>query len=97
MLDGRIDVHGTVEDLRSQGFLDDIAKLGALRSEEPDEELVAGQVQNSPSDKTKGSREIEEVVTAAVGKTTPGKLVKEEEREAERVKWKIYNTYLKAS
>lgn len=97
MLDGRMDVHGTVEDLRSQGFLDDFAKPGALRGEEPSEESAAGRVQISSSDKTKGSRDIGEVVTAAVGKTTPRKLVKEEEREAGRVKWKTYNTYLKAS
>ena len=37
MLDGRIDVHGTVKELRSRGVLDDIAKEGVLLVREKEE------------------------------------------------------------
>jgi hypothetical protein len=99
MLDGRIDVHGTVKDLRSRGIIDDIAKQEALlRSEsEVEAEAAAGVAETSTNDKARGTGHTEEVVATTVGRPIPRKLVKEEEREAGRVKWKIYNTYLKAS
>ena len=85
MLDGRIDVHGMVKDLRSQGVLDGIAKEEAYFHRDEGEATTE-------EAKTMASNDIER---ENGGKTR--KLVKDEEREAGRVKWKIYNTYLKAS
>ena len=92
MLDGRIDVHGTVKELRAQGVVDDIAKEGTLLADERQEEAVA-----EGGDTGEGNVATKDPDTEAVEKKKPRKLVKDEEREAGSVKWKIYKTYLKAS
>lgn len=88
MLDGRIDTQGTVRDLRARGVLDDIAfgeSIEAHREKQvADTEEAAASV---------GADNVENIVTTK----KPRKLVEEEKRETGRVKWRIYNTYLKAS
>jgi hypothetical protein len=89
MLDGRIDVQGTIKELRDRGALDEIQHDAAIQahqqegvsSAEPSAEALASGLNR------KGPDEI----------AKPRKLVKDEHREAGGVKWKIYNTYLKAS
>ena len=94
MLDGRIDVHGTVKDLRAQGVLDDIAREGVLLVSEKEEEAMEerGDAVDESDAATGANPEVE-----AVEKKKPRKFVKDEEREAGSVKWAIYKTYLKAS
>lgn len=95
MLDGRIDVHGTVKDLRAQGVLDDIAREGVLLASEKEEEAMeegGGDAVDESDAATGANPEVE-----AVEKKKPRKFVKDEEREAGSVKWAIYKTYLKAS
>ncbi|KAF7342473.1 ABC bile acid [Mycena venus] len=86
MLDGRIDTQGTVEDLRAQGLLDDIAHDAAAdaKSEEPVATL----------EETTADLDDPE---APVKQKKPRKLVKDEHRAVGGVKWAIYNSYLEAS
>jgi hypothetical protein len=95
MLDGRIDVHGTAKELRARGVLEDIAKEGALLADEKQEEAVAEGGDDSQKGDEKSVTKASEA--DAVEKKKPRKLVKDEEREAGSVKWRIYKTYLKAS
>ncbi|KAJ7624560.1 hypothetical protein FB45DRAFT_84390 [Roridomyces roridus] len=83
MLDGRIDVQGTVEDLLAQGVLDTVTHDAAVdaKAEEPVAAL---------DEATVGATEVKPV-------TKPRKLVKDEHRAVGGVKWSIYNSYLKAS
>ncbi|KAJ6468022.1 hypothetical protein C8R47DRAFT_1325922 [Mycena vitilis] len=83
MLDGRIDVQGTVEDLRAHGILDEITHGAAAEAKE--EEPVAA-IEDTIDDPD-----------AAVKPSKPRKLVKDEHRAIGGVKWAIYNSYLKAS
>ncbi|KAJ7212815.1 multidrug resistance-associated ABC transporter [Mycena haematopus] len=89
MLDGRIDTQGTVEDLRAQGLLDDIAHDATADAEADDSE--APLAHNDIAD-----LDDPEAAAAAVVKK-PRKLVKDEHRAIGGVKWSIYRAYLKAS
>ncbi|KAJ7660132.1 hypothetical protein DFH06DRAFT_1472233 [Mycena polygramma] len=83
MLDGRIDVQGTVEDLRAQGILDEITQDAAAEAKA--EEPVAA-IEDTIDD------------SGVVAKPSkPRKLVKDEHRAVGGVKWVIYKSYLKAS
>lgn len=92
MSDGRIDVQGSVEDLRSSGAFGNVVKVFQRDAEED----------RSASEKSKSDAEgvlietsTEEACTEEVKK--PRKLVEDEERAVGSVKWAIYRTYLKAS
>ncbi|KAL1696726.1 hypothetical protein GGG16DRAFT_43160 [Schizophyllum commune] len=88
MLDGRIDTQGSVQDLRAQGVLDDIAQF-----EEAEAQKVEGtsvQEEAGPSD------DVVDIEEPAVAKK-PRQLIKDEHREVGGVKWHIYKTYLGAS
>jgi hypothetical protein len=82
MLDGRIDVQGTTEELRTQGILDTIKQDSSwehqlkARNTSPEKPSDA-----ENADKTK----------------RPRQLVKDEARETGSVKWGIYKAYMKAS
>ncbi|KAF8529350.1 multidrug resistance-associated ABC transporter [Gautieria morchelliformis] len=82
MLDGRIDVQGTTEELRRQGTLEAITKDSSL-----EHQLQAGQ---TPPDKPSDAQ-------GADLHKRPRKLVEDEARETGSVKWRIYQTYMKAS
>ncbi|KAJ7508849.1 hypothetical protein B0H11DRAFT_1962913 [Mycena galericulata] len=86
MLDGRIDVQGTVEELRAQGILDAITHDAAVdaKVEEPVAALADDSADLNDPEETKPV-------------TKPRKLVKDEHRAIGGVKWSIYNSYLKAS
>lgn len=90
MLDGRIDVQGTVKDLRAHGVLDNIVQDYESESKDKSEDL-----ENKPESKVEEEQAPND--TATTEKKKPRKLVKEEERETGSVKWSIYKTYLKAS
>lgn len=83
MLDGRIDAVGTVAELRSRGVLEEIKHEGEL--DQKDE----------PGTKEPTAEETREEQKNAPSK--PRQLVEEEARAEGRVKWSVYNTYLKAS
>lgn len=87
MLDGRVDVQGTVKDLRSLGVLDNIMQ-------EDDREFTNESTEGESTDK---EIQVQAKVDTAHDNKKPRKLVKDEARETGRVKWAIYNTYLKAS
>ncbi|PFH45643.1 hypothetical protein AMATHDRAFT_44023 [Amanita thiersii Skay4041] len=83
MLDGRIDIQGTIKDLRAQGILEEITSDESVGPTAPE---IAAEVEAVEGDKK------------ADGVTKkPRKLVSEEHRETGGVKWSIYKSYLKAS
>lgn len=88
MLDGRIDVQGTVKELRAQGVLDNIIVESTVEVQEKEQQVPA-------EDKEAKEPTAEAGTNDATKK--PRKLVKDEERETGSVKWSIYKTYLKAS
>jgi len=92
MLDGRIDTHGTLAELRAQGFLDDIANSEEVKVHE-DEQGVAAKTPNAEEI----AAEVVEGARPASETKKPRKLVKDEERQEGGVKRSIYNTYLEAS
>lgn len=91
MLDGRIDLQGTVKELRARGQLSDIEAEGVV------EERKAVEEQQVKATERGDAAEEGEAENDSETKKKPRKLVKDEEREAGSVKWSIYKTYLKAS
>ncbi|TFK50258.1 P-loop containing nucleoside triphosphate hydrolase protein [Heliocybe sulcata] len=92
--DGRIDLKGTVEDLRSQGVLDevwrDIPDTEDVTVEKTEEDLAKEAEQELVGD-------VKSDDGNASDRKKPRTLVEEEHREAGSVKWHIYQTYLTAS
>lgn len=86
MLDGRIDMQGTVKELRTQGVLKGIERDAAVETHK-DEVIVT----ETASISVEESTEVTEV------SKKPRKLVKDEHREIGAVKWSIYKSYLRAS
>ena len=82
ILDGRIDVQGTTEELRKLGILDAITKDSSLEHKLQAPEMPP----DMPTD-----------VQGADKTKRPRQLVKDEARETGSVKWHIYKTYMKAS
>jgi len=88
MLDGRIDVQGTVKDLRTQGILEGIEHVAAIDAHK---ELIL-------AERSPGDEDIDESSPKQGDKAKkPRKLVKDEHRETGGVKWSVYKSYLKAS
>ncbi|KAI5116711.1 hypothetical protein M0805_003223 [Coniferiporia weirii] len=102
MLDGRIDLQGTVKDLRERGALESITLESTFEEheeglKEDEEPVVDDKAAKVPGDAGAGIEgQSAEGATPAKDKK-PRKLIKDEEREAGSVKWSIYKTYLKAS
>lgn len=96
MLDGRIDIQGTIEDLRGRGVLDGITHVEDIEAnmEEQVVEAAKGEeISNAEiDDGTNGT-----TLGIVKDKKKPRKLVEEEHREIGSVKWRIYKTYLQAS
>ena len=95
MLDGRIDTHGTVKELRAQGVLEEIVY-------DEQAQPVDGPKVVSAEDLAVAAGEIKGAVAADQGANDkpakkPKKLVQEEARATGNVKWPIYKVYLKAS
>lgn len=89
MLDGRIDVQGSLEDLRARGVLEEIAHGENVHAAQQQEVLQAKEGQDP------GAEAFD--ATGKDKKKNPRKLVKDEYREEGSVKWSVYNTYLKAT
>ena len=86
MLDGRIDMQGTVEELQNQGVLKGIEHDAAVVTHK--DELVVAET---------SSISVEEPPEVTEASKKPRKLVKDEHREIGAVKWSIYKSYLRAS
>ena len=86
MLDGRIDVQGTVKELQAQGVLKGIEHDATVETHK--EELIIAET---------ASIGVEESPDTAEVSKKPRKLVKDEHREIGAVKWSIYKSYLRAS
>lgn len=82
MLDGRVDIQGTTQELREQGILDAIAKDSSLERQV--------RARETPPDKPTDAQGADKM-------KRPRQLVKDEARETGSVKWRIYKTYMKAS
>ena len=95
MLDGRIDTHGTIKDLRSQGALDNIAYDAGVQVKKrrvTTKALPAKAEKVVVSGDATGAETQKDAVTKK-----PRKLVKDEHRDTGGVKWRVYKSYLKAS
>lgn len=84
MLDGRIDSQGTIQDLRAQGILADLAATA-------DVELKEESVPVGSDDKTIDDAAPKDSIGEA---KKPAKLIEDEKREIGAVKWHIYGTYI---
>lgn len=99
MLDGRIDTHGTVKELKSRGVLEEIAyDEQAQAADEPKVILAEDLVDaaEDPKGKDRGAAAASQGEDKRLAKA-PKKLVEEEARATGSVKWPIYKVYLKAS
>ena len=84
MLDGRIDVHGTLEELKAQGKLEVLEK-----------DTRSIQKQEKPADVVLDSAGT--AAATAPSTKRPRELVKAETRQVGSVKWKTHNTYMQAA
>ncbi|KAF7982635.1 hypothetical protein HWV62_27065 [Athelia sp. TMB] len=89
MLDGRIDAHGTIKELRVRGIIGPIPEdnSAVLEQEKP---LVLIEA-------IEPHAHLEEEAKLPNATKKPRKFVQDEHRAEGSVKWNIYNTYLKAS
>ena len=87
MLDGRIDIQGTIKELRAQGVLEEITV--DAKAEIREAEMVKEEVVMAEGEEPKPPIEV--------AAKAPRKLVEDEKRETGGVKWPVYNSYLKAS
>jgi hypothetical protein len=90
MLDGRIDTQGTITDLQRQGILNEIAM------EARKEGIAEGGNSNDNSD-AEDDKGIEKDKTGDKGKKEVRKLIEEEKIAEGRVRFSVYQSYLKAS
>ncbi|KAI0696160.1 multidrug resistance-associated ABC transporter [Cytidiella melzeri] len=90
MLDGRIDTHGTVKDLRARGVLEEITHDESVAAHKDEQQAAkeAPHIDPATADDPDAPQEKAK---------KPRKLIEEEKREQGSVKWNIYRTYLKAS
>ena len=86
MLDGRINMQGTVKELQARSVLKGIEHDAAVETRK--EELIVAET---------ASIGVEESPDTAEESKKPRKLVKDEHREIGAVKWLIYKSYLRAS
>ena len=97
MLDGRIDTQGTIQDLRANGILDDIAPAEEIEAHKEELAVEAAKAEENPNAEIDAEAPADGEPAPDKTKKKPRKLIEEEQRETGSVKWHIYNTYLKAS
>ena len=97
MLDGRIDTQGTVSELRESGVLDDIAQVEEIEAHKEEQAVEAAKDEENPNAEIDADAENAAPESAPVKDKKPSKRIVEDHRESGSVKWRIYNTYLKAS
>ena len=86
MLDGRIEMQGTVKELQAQGVLKGIEHDAAVETDK--EKLVITETASMAAEESPDTMELSK---------KPRKLVKDEHREIGAVKWSVYKSYLRAS
>lgn len=89
MLDGRIDIQGTIENLQAQGALDGIGRSAMLDAHKEELSLIESRDMDAALEDHPSESEFEH--------KKPRKLIKDEHRETGGVKWSVYESYLKAS
>lgn len=94
MLDGRIDTHGTVKELKAQGVLDEIAYDERAQVEDEPKIIRAEDLADAAEE---GKAAAADQGPDKKPAKKPKKLVEEEARATGSVKWPIYKVYLKAS
>jgi len=98
MLDGRIDTHGTVKELKAQGVLEEIAHDEQAQVEDEPKVIRAEDLADAAEErKDNGNAAAADQGTDKKPAKKPRKLVEEEARATGNVKWPIYKVYLKAS
>ncbi|KAL5520973.1 hypothetical protein ACEPAG_8895 [Sanghuangporus baumii] len=101
MLDGRIEVQGSVKELRESGALDAIVLEEGSEEHREDEQKTDDEEEEQEAPEVvqaKAPREADASCNVTTKKPNqPRKLVDDEERETGSVEWEIYKTYLKAS
>lgn len=95
MLDGRIDTHGTVKELNSQGVLEEIAHDEQAQAGDEPKVISAEDLADIVEEQKRKDKDA--VADQGADKRPTKKLVEEEARATGRVKWPIYKVYLKAS
>lgn len=93
MLDGRIDTHGTVKELKAQGVLEEIAYDERVQVGDEPKIIRAEDLADAVEDQRAAADQGPDKKPAK----KPKKLVEEEARATGSVKWPIYKVYLKAS
>ena len=92
MLDGRVDLQGTVEDLKAKRLIETLVHKAHAETEmEGSKEITDSDANGHDQPLTDPS------IPAAASKKRPRKLVKDEHREVGSVKWATYDSYLRAS
>ncbi|KAL7412017.1 hypothetical protein BDY24DRAFT_117838 [Mrakia frigida] len=89
MLDGRLDVHGTVEELRAQGVLPTLL-ASDTRESAPEDEIPTEDAKTEGVEASDGKLVIPE-------RKKPRKLYKKEERNTGNVSSRIYKLYIEVS
>ena len=100
MLDGRIDTHGTVKELRARGVLEEIAHDEQTQAGDEPKVISAedlAEAAEEQEDKGRGGAATADQEANKKPTRKPKKLVEEEARATGSVKWPIYKVYLKAT
>jgi hypothetical protein len=92
MLDGRVDLQGTVEDLKAKRLVETLVHKAHAETEREDSEEATN------SDAAGHDQHLADPsIPVAASNKRPRKLVKDEHREVGSVKWATYDSYLRAS
>jgi hypothetical protein len=94
MLDGRVDIQGTVEVLKAKQLVE--ALVDKAHAETEREGSKDGEITDSDANGY-GQPLADPPTPAADRNKRPRKLVKDEHREVGSVKWATYDSYLRAS
>jgi len=92
MLDGRVDLQGTVEDLKAKRLVETLVHKAHVETETEDSKETTDIDANGHDQPL-----ADPLIPAAASNKRPRKLVKDEHREVGSVKWATYDSYLRAS
>ncbi|KAH8823501.1 hypothetical protein DL96DRAFT_1698061, partial [Flagelloscypha sp. PMI_526] len=96
MLNGRIDIQGSIADLRERGLLDDITYQEEAIAKKEDDIAEETTISTDIPSETAGV-DSKNSVSSDVAVKKPRKLVEDEHREEGSVKLSVYNAYFKSS
>lgn len=97
MVDGRIDTQGSIDDLTALGLLDDLIHKSDEETQRLQKVMAEEAAVDGKTEDDKLSSSAPEGASKSPAAKKPKKLVKDEHREVGGVKWKVYNSYLRAS